>query len=68
IAAYDTAAEIRRGLGLEKDLSSTLNNLGIARLTQAEMGINPAVNLDEAIAAYDTAAEIRRGLGLEKNL
>ncbi|MEC4807360.1 MAG: hypothetical protein SAJ72_24270, partial [Jaaginema sp. PMC 1080.18] len=26
----------------------TLTNLGIARRTQAEMGINPAVNLDEA--------------------
>ncbi|MEC4853967.1 MAG: hypothetical protein SAJ12_23545, partial [Jaaginema sp. PMC 1079.18] len=68
IAAYDTAAEIMRRLGLEKNLSQTLTNLGNARRTQAEMGINPAVNLDEAIAAYDTAAEIRRRLGLEKDL
>ncbi|WP_410222859.1 CHAT domain-containing protein, partial [Limnospira platensis] len=41
---------------------------GNAYRTQAEMGINPAANLDGAIAAYDEAAEILRRLGLEKDL
>ncbi|MDT9313893.1 MAG: hypothetical protein P5701_26515, partial [Limnospira sp. Paracas R14] len=68
ITAYDEAAGIRRRLGLDKDLSSTLNNLGVARLTQAEMGINPAAHLESAITAYDEAAGIRRRLGLDKDL
>ncbi|WP_410223487.1 CHAT domain-containing protein, partial [Limnospira platensis] len=55
-------------LGLDKDLSSTLTNLGVARRTQAEMGINPAAHLESAITAYDEAAGIRRRLGLDKDL
>jgi CHAT domain-containing protein len=55
-------------LKLDKDLSSTLTNLGNARSTQAQMGINPAANLDSAIAAYDQATGIGRRLELDKDL
>jgi len=48
--------------------AQTLNNLGVARRTQAEMGINPAAHLESAIAAYDEAAGISRRLGLDKDL
>ncbi|WRH68278.1 MAG: CHAT domain-containing protein [Planktothrix sp. GU0601_MAG3] len=48
--------------------AQTLTNLGNARYTQAEMGINPAANLDSAIASYDEAAGIMRGLELDKDL
>jgi CHAT domain-containing protein/ribosomal protein S8 len=68
IAAYDEAAEIRRRLGLYKDLSATLTNLGAARWTQAQMGINPTANLERAIAACDEAAGIQRRLGLDEDL
>ncbi|MCW6035916.1 hypothetical protein K4A83_06470 [Spirulina subsalsa FACHB-351] len=34
--------------------AQTLTNLGNARQTQAQMGINPAANLESAIAHYDT--------------
>ncbi|WP_233258667.1 CHAT domain-containing protein [[Phormidium] sp. ETS-05] len=46
----------------------TLNNLGNARVIQAQMGIDPAPNLDAAIKASDAAADIWRRLGLEKDL
>jgi tetratricopeptide (TPR) repeat protein len=74
---YAEALEIAiRGYGVVLELgvytpegrAQTLNNLGNARLTQAEMGINPAANLDSAIAAYDEAAEIIRRLGLARDL
>ncbi|MEA5421551.1 CHAT domain-containing protein [Spirulina sp. CCNP1310] len=74
---YAEALEIAiRGYGVVLELradnppkrAQTLNVLGLARSTQAEMGINPAPNLDGAIAAYDQAAEIRRRLKLEKDL
>ncbi|MDT9181491.1 MAG: CHAT domain-containing protein [Limnospira sp. PMC 289.06] len=68
IAAYDEAAAIQRRLGLEKDLSGTLNNLGNTRRTQADMGIDSAANLERTIAAYNEAAAIQRRLGLEKDL
>ncbi|MGI0497995.1 CHAT domain-containing protein, partial [Arthrospira platensis CENA650] len=74
---YAEALEIAiRGYGVVLDLgiyspegrAQTLKNLGVARRTQAEMGINPAANLESAIAAYDEAAGIRRRLGLDKDL
>jgi len=74
---YAEALEIAiRGYGVVLELradnpekrAQTLNNLGVARRTQAEMGINPAANLDRAITAYDEAAEILRRLKLEKDL
>ncbi len=68
IAAYDEAANIRRELKLEKDLSGTLNNLGNAYRNQAELGEQPSANLQKAIAAYDEAANILRELRLEKHL
>ncbi|MDT9278162.1 MAG: hypothetical protein P5680_27205, partial [Limnospira sp. PMC 737.11] len=52
ITAYDEAAGIMRRLGLDIDLSSTLNNLGVARRTHAEMGLDPTANLERAITAY----------------
>ncbi|KOR35242.1 hypothetical protein AM228_19655, partial [Planktothricoides sp. SR001] len=61
-------ANILRELGLEKDLSRTLNNLGVAYLTQAQLGEQPSANLQKAIAAYDEAAHICRKLKLEKDL
>ncbi|MCT7973432.1 SAV_2336 N-terminal domain-related protein [Laspinema olomoucense] len=46
----------------------TLTNLGNAYQTQAELGMNPAANLERAIAAYDEAAHIQRQLGLDLDL
>ncbi|MDY7054422.1 CHAT domain-containing protein, partial [Limnospira fusiformis] len=43
-------------------------NLGVARLTQAEMGIDPTANLERAMTAYEEAAGIRRRLGLARDL
>ncbi len=74
---YGEALEIAiRGYGVVLELradnpekrAQTLNNLGNARLTQAEMGINPSANLESAIAAYDEAAGIMRRLELDKDL
>ncbi len=68
IAVYHQAAEIRNRLGLEKDLSDTLTNLGNAYLTLAQIGVDGERNLGEAIAIYHQAAEICNRLGLDKNL
>ncbi|MFO7140404.1 CHAT domain-containing protein [Arthrospira sp. PCC 8006] len=74
---YAEALEIAiRGYGVVLDLgiyspegrAQTLTNLGVARLTQAQMGINPAAHLESAITAYDEAAGIMRRLGLDKDL
>jgi len=46
----------------------TLNNLGIAYLTQAQLGKEPTANLEKAIAAYAEAITILRQPGLERNL
>ena len=68
IATYTEATTIRRQPGLERDLASTLNNLGIAYRTQAELGQEPVANLEQAIATYTEAATIRRQPGLERDL
>ncbi|QNH59145.1 CHAT domain-containing protein [Limnospira indica] len=77
---YGRYAEVQeiaiRGYGVVLELwadnppkrAQTLTNLGVARLTQAEMGIDPTANLERAITAYDEAAGIRRRLGLDKDL
>ncbi len=77
---YGRYAEVQeiaiRGYGVVLELradnppkrAQTLNNLGVARSTQAEMGIDPTANLERAITAYDEAAGIRRRLGLDKDL
>ncbi|MDT9216113.1 MAG: CHAT domain-containing protein, partial [Limnospira sp. PMC 1256.20] len=74
---YAEALEIAiRGYGVVLELradnppkrAQTLTNLGNARLTQAEMGIDPTANLERAITAYDEAAGIMRRLGLDKDL
>jgi tetratricopeptide (TPR) repeat protein len=68
IASYGESATICRKLGLDKDLSSTLNNLGNAYLTFAEIGKDSEQNLKEAIASYGESATICRKLGLDKDL
>nr|NCR39284.1 CHAT domain protein [Microcystis aeruginosa W13-11] len=68
IYGYEVCAAIRRQLGLERDLAQTLNNLGIAYWTQAELGQEPVANLERAIANHTEAATIRRQLGLERDL
>ncbi|KOR35005.1 hypothetical protein AM228_21045, partial [Planktothricoides sp. SR001] len=60
IAAYDEAANILRELKLEKDLSSTLTNLGNAYLTQAQLGEQPSANLQKAINCYREALKFFR--------
>ncbi|NCR36384.1 MAG: CHAT domain protein, partial [Microcystis aeruginosa S11-01] len=62
------AATICRQPGLERDLAVTLNNLGAAYWTQAELGQEPVANLERAIANYTEAATIRRQPGLERDL
>jgi CHAT domain-containing protein len=68
IASYAESAKIRRKLGLEKDLSSTLLGLGNAYLTFAQIGKDSEQNLTQAIASYGESATIRRKLGLDKDL
>jgi len=68
IAAHEESAQIRRCLGLERDLSSSLMNQATARLTQARLGINAAVNLERAMVAYGESGQIMRRLGLEYDL
>ncbi|AFY84538.1 tetratricopeptide repeat protein [Oscillatoria acuminata] len=51
-----------------KKRAGTLNNLGIAYGLQAELGLDPAANLGQAITAYTEAASILRCPGLEKDL
>jgi CHAT domain-containing protein len=46
----------------------TLTNLGNAYGNQAQLGIDPANNLQLAIAAYGESGEIMRRLGLETDL
>jgi len=58
----------RRQPGLERDLALTLNNLGNAYCTQAELGQEPVANLERAIANHTEAATIRRQPGLEREL
>ncbi|WP_431620129.1 CHAT domain-containing protein [Limnospira platensis] len=48
--------------------AQTLTNLGTAYQTQAQFGIDPSANLDQAIKFYTEAASIRRRLGLEIDL
>ncbi|MDT9283243.1 MAG: hypothetical protein P5691_26570, partial [Limnospira sp. PMC 1293.21] len=48
ITAYDEAAGIRRRMGLDKDLSSTLKNLAEDGTTHTEMGIDPTENRERA--------------------
>jgi tetratricopeptide (TPR) repeat protein len=68
IANYTEAATIRRQPGLERNLATTLNNLGVAYSTQAQLGQEPVANLERAIANYTEAATIFRQPGLERDL
>jgi CHAT domain-containing protein/tetratricopeptide (TPR) repeat protein len=74
---YAEALEIAiRGYGVVLELGGyppekrvpTLTNLGAAHCTQAQMGIDPTVNLASAIAVYNEAVGVGRELGLEKDL
>ncbi|MCA2789012.1 MAG: tetratricopeptide repeat protein, partial [Microcystis sp. M116S2] len=68
VYGYEFCATIYRQLRLERDLASTLNNLGVAYVTQAELGKEPVANLERAIAAYTEATTIFRQPGLERDL
>ena len=68
VYGYEFCAATERQPGLERDLAQTLNNLGIAYLTQARLGKEPVANLERAIAAYTEATTIRRQPGLEREL
>ena len=66
IQGYDTVLALRADNPEKR--SQTLNNQATARLTQAELGIDPAPNLERAIAAYEESAQIMRRLGLDRDL
>ncbi|EKD05743.1 hypothetical protein SPLC1_S600010 [Arthrospira platensis C1] len=66
IRGYGVVLELRADNSPQR--AQTLTNLGNARLTQAEMGIDPVVNLEGAIDAYGEAIHIRRMLELDKDL
>ncbi|ELP52439.1 hypothetical protein O53_5334 [Microcystis aeruginosa TAIHU98] len=68
VYGYEFCAQTQRQPGLERDLAGTLNNLGIAYRTQAQLGKEPVANLERAIAAYTEATTIRRQPGLEREL
>ncbi len=68
VYGYEFCAATKRQPGLERDLAVTLNNLGIAYLTQAQLGQEPVANLERAIAAYTEATTIFRQPGLERDL
>ncbi len=55
VYGYEFCAATERQPGLERDLAGTLNNLGIAYRTQAELGKEPVANLERAIANYREA-------------
>jgi len=64
VYGYEFCAATERQPGLERDLAGTLNNLGIAYRTQAELGKEPVANLERAIAAYTEAAQTLTNLGV----
>ncbi|MFN6296631.1 MAG: CHAT domain-containing tetratricopeptide repeat protein [Microcystis sp.] len=68
VYGYEFCAATKRQPGLERDLATTLNNLGVAYVTQAELGKEPVANLERAIAALTEATTIRRQPGLERDL
>ncbi|AFY83910.1 CHAT domain-containing protein [Oscillatoria acuminata] len=68
IAGYQLVLEARPRERVPDKYAQTLNNLGNAYCTRAELGDNSAENLSEAIAAYQEAEKIRRNLKLFKDL
>jgi CHAT domain-containing protein/tetratricopeptide (TPR) repeat protein len=68
ITGYQLVLKIRTVAENTPKRAQTLNNLGNAYLTLAQIGDNSAVNLNKAIEVYDEAAGIRRGLNLERDL
>ncbi|QJB27471.1 CHAT domain-containing protein [Limnospira fusiformis] len=66
IRGYGVVLEL--GVYTPEGRAGILTNLGVARSTQAEMGIDPTANLERAITAYDEASGIRQELGLDKDL
>lgn len=57
-AAYNESLRILHELGLGKEISATLTNLGHPCFTQADIGINLGVNLESVIADYSQATVI----------
>ncbi|MFM6322604.1 MAG: CHAT domain-containing protein [Microcystis panniformis] len=68
VYGYEVCAQTERHPGLERYLAQTLDNLGIAYRTQAQLGQEPVANLERAIAAYTEAVTISREMGLERDL
>ncbi|WP_084639555.1 CHAT domain-containing tetratricopeptide repeat protein [Geitlerinema sp. PCC 9228] len=69
ISLYELVLEARPRHSVPEKHAQTLTNLGVAYKTQAELGQDPAANLQQAIRrAYRQAEEIFRRPGLEKNL
>ncbi|MBK4732986.1 tetratricopeptide repeat protein, partial [Oxynema sp. CENA135] len=66
IRGYDVVLALRADNPGKR--AQTLTNLGTAYSIQAQLGLDPATNLDHAITAYTEAATIRRRSGLEKDL
>jgi tetratricopeptide (TPR) repeat protein len=55
VYGYEVCATIFRQTGLERYLAQTLTGLGVAYVTQAELGQEPVANLERAIANYREA-------------
>ncbi|MEG4442056.1 CHAT domain-containing protein [Microcoleus sp. AT9_B5] len=68
VASYSLALGIYRQLGLQQNLFQTLTNLGSAYNSQAELGIQPTINLRQAIDCYTEASQILREFGLDQSL
>jgi CHAT domain-containing protein len=68
ISLYELVLEARPRHSVPEKHAQTLNNLGIAYSNQADLGQDPAANLQQAIRAYREAEEIFGRLGLEKDL
>ncbi|MBE7383714.1 MAG: CHAT domain-containing protein [Leptolyngbya sp. SIO1E4] len=66
IQGYEVVVALQANTPEER--ASTLNSLGGAVWTQAELGIDPVANLERAIVAYEESAQLSRQLGLDRNL
>ncbi len=68
ITGFEAVLEVRTAESSPTNRARTLNNLGTAQKTQAQLGIDPNQNLEGAIAAYEEAVRILRQPRLERDL
>jgi CHAT domain-containing protein len=68
VEKYTEAAEIRKKLALEKDLSATLLSLGNVYSLFTIIDINNEINLEKVIETYKEAAAICDKLNLKRDL